>query len=444
MIRIPALIVSSVLLLLALSSSGDVAASPPDIPPLPDPKSPVNYTAWLEGVYKPPTSLDAGPHYKRVQRFLPFYGNDDEQLAPFIKSPWREESREIASRFIKYEWAMTAFIAATDKQRYFLPLVPFGDFADFKVGMDMAVLRIPSKVVIAQAWRSFAGGDQAGIVDAARRTLMAASHLAQQPLVTAQYRAADLSDLAAKTLLRAIHYATNRSAFVGAHANTVLGFTFPQISAARGFSGEQLGAYDTIQRCFGWDAQQQRYILDERGVDRALTLDGWRQPEVYERAVANLSSIDFVETRGAVRDYYDLIYRTLELPDSSLDEAKQALVRFGDSHTGGPLASMKFFKPELVVATRRRQIEAMIRWHGMRLVWQVFADRETRGMYVEHLRDLEGRSHDALEFAQTHDFAWSFVRTGNALKLSLAPITGASSGTGASAETRVFVSWPVD
>lgn len=444
MIRSPALIVSSVLMMLVLTSSGDVAAGPPDIPPLPDPKTPVNYTGWLESAYKPPPGLDAGPHYERVQRFFPFYGNDDEQLASFIESPWREESREIATRFIKYEWAITAFIAATDKPRYFLPLVPFGDFADFKVAMDMDVLRMPAKVVIAQAWRSFVGGDQARIVDAARRTLVAASHLAQQPLVTAQYRAADLSDLAAKTLLRAIHYSDNRGAFVRAHANTVLGLPSPQISAARGFSGEQLGAYDTLQHCFRWDSQQQRYVLDERGVHRALTLDGWRQPEVYERAVANLSSMDFVETRDAIRDYYNLIYRTLGSPYSKLGEAKQALVRFGDSHTGGPLASMKFFKPALIVATRRRQVEAMIRWQGMRLVWHVFADRETRGMFVEHLRDLKDRSHDALEFAQTHDFAWSYTRTGSAWKLSLAPITGASNATGPPAETRVFVSWPVD
>lgn len=435
--------INPVIVFVAICSAGGAFARPPNVPPLPDPRRPVNYIDWLAGVHKPPPELDAGPHYERVQRFFPLYGDDDEQLAPFIKAPWNEGSREIESRFIKYEWAMAAFVAATDKPRLYFPLVPFGDFADYIVGMDMAAMRVPSKVLIAQGWRSFAGGDEGPIVDAARRTLVAADHLAQQPLITAQYRAADLSDLAAKTLLRAIHHSKDQSAFVRDHANTVLGFSPPTISAAVGFSGEQLGAYDTIQHSSRWDSQQQRYLIDERGVRRALTLDGWRQPELYEQAIASLSSIDFVATRDAVRDYYQLIYRTLELPYSKLDEAKQSLAQFGSSHTGGPLASTKLFKPDLIVATRRREIEAMFRWHGMRIVWQLYANRGTSGQFVKQLANIEDQTRNAHSFAQEHGFAWSYLSDKGKVKLSLAPVAGGG-GKAGSTGPRVFVIWPVD
>ena len=406
--------------LLGLLMPATVLRSGPPIPPQPDPRHPVDYIDWMQRMYQPPSKLDATQFYAEAERLFPDYGDTDERLAPFIRGPWRECDLEVESRLIKYEWAVKAYNEATDRPRYFLPLVEFGDFADFKIGISFGATTFPAHTSIALAWREFAAGNEAPTIEAARRCLIAADHLAQQPLIMGEFIGATQSDLACSTLLRALRYSTDVRQLLMDHGESVLGWVRPSIDARRGFAGEQIGAFDALQRSFNWNAESQLYTLEPRAARRAVILNGWKRPKVYEVVKDKLETFDFVSTRDTVVQYFELVQNVLaETYVRSLDRSGE-LDAFATRAASNPFVPLFLFKSSMVVEGRHRQATGNARWHGMRLVWGLMMHRQRTGALPQSLDNLPAPLRGSIDFAKTQGLRWAYHLNGKTFTLNVA------------------------
>lgn len=407
-------------LLLCLLVPAQGLWSAPPIPPLPDPSNRVNYFEWMQRTYRPPVEQDATELYAKANLLFPDYGDTDERLAPFLRGPWRECDLEMESRFIKYEWSLRTFKEATDRTRCFLPLVEFGDFADFILGIDFDAITFPAHASIALAWREFAGGDTEPTIEAARRCLIAADHLAQQPLIMGTFEGATLSNLGCSTLLRAIHHSSDVPQLLERHSVSVLSWTAPDVDARRGFAGEQIGAFDALQRCFTWNAETKKYVVEPKGARRALVLNGWKRPEAYAAAIKKIKVLDFVSAREAVTRYFALVQDLLALPyDQAIDRSLE-LDAFADAATSDPLVPLFLYKTSAVVQARHRQATAKARWHGMRLVWLLMMYQHFTGSLPASLSEDSAPPHTAIEFANTQGLRWEYHPSDKSFTLSIA------------------------
>ena len=426
---------------LLLTCAG-LQATPP-VPPLPDPLDPVDYLAWLEREFKPPSSEDAARLYAEVERLFPDYGDNDEQLASYITRPWKERNLELESRFIKYAWAMKEYEKATELTRCYVPLVKFGDFADFIVGLDFGAVRWPAKVLIAQAWRGFDNGNGDSLIEAARRCLVSADHLAQQPLISAEFSGGSLSDLGCITLVRALEHSGDPEAMVRRWGETVLGWTAPSISAARGFVGEQVGAFDSCQRCYHWNPNTGEIVLHPARAESEMILLGSKHPKAYKAARGTLRLADFEATRDALGQYFALIQDILARPYHESLRRVRAHEAFVTRKHRQPFLPLHFFKTSLLIRARHREATALARWHGMRLVWESFRDRQRTGTPIATLGDFPESMASSVGFATQQGLRWEYRADGATISLA---ITGFQQGEHAPADStpdRITI-WPPD
>jgi len=388
-------------------------------PPAPDPRHRVDYLNWLKRSFAPPPDSDAAPFYMRVERFFPDYGNTDEFFGPFLNGPWSNGTSGLHSRLLKYEWADREFVRATDQPGCFVPLARFGDFSDFVIMIDFNIVRWAAKVHIVRAWGNFDSGQEGRGIDAARRCLVAADHLAQQPTLFAQFQAAALTALGAKTVLQTLHHTASRKRLVEDQQYLEGQFIPPRLSALRGYVGEQVGQYDACQRCFRWDEQTGTYVVDQKGFDKYLTLAGEVHPKASVAARGRNTELEFAETRDLISGYYALLRELLSLPQAQCLKRRKELDVYALDHRAHPFTDLMLFDSVAVTRIHFSMIRALGEWHGANITWHVFDAHGRTGRFPATLEALPPDAIASIGFAAQQGLAWNYKPDANSFSLSL-------------------------
>lgn len=411
-----ALVLATMLAVFVGVSAAEPRALP--LPPEPRPENPIDYLAWLNEAYNPPLDRDAGPVYARVRSFWP-YADADTFLAPFIKGPWAQETPLWKSRKLKYAWAKDAFLRATDLPDCFIPLTPFGEFADFKISIEFEYIRWPAKLLVADAWHDFAGGREQPLMEAVRRCLQAADHLAQQPTLGAQFQAASLFDFAAAAVLRGLHESRDVGSFGKLLPPMRTGSAPVEFPMTTLLAGEMLGAYDACQRCFRWDVAMSRYLIDRLGVEIMLTLHGEIHPDAGERARKALGKIEFQHTVSMLSGYYALAHRLLARPYVDFMSRAGELDAYRDRFADHPFAELMLFPSRVVTDVRRRIQQAEARWHAGSLVAAILQHQIDHGHLPQSLAALDRQFLSSIAFASEEHFQWEYSPANATFRLVL-------------------------